>query len=134
MLKTENGMNISIEVKTPEPQEALRHELFETRTAIEIALVKLEKADTLLNYWVQEYSFAEKPDPRAAIRWGSQVPTQNQDPERVKEHGKQSCKWFYEYDMIFNFVDMAFDYIIATQEILNKAIEMEDFNNERTSH
>ena len=124
-------MNVSVKV---EAQETLRHELFETRTAIEDALVKLEKADTLLSYWTQEYGFAEKPDPRAAIRWGSQVPSQNQDPEEVKRHGKQSYKWFLEYNMIFQFVDMAFDYIISTKEILNKAIEMEGLKNEAASH
>lgn len=124
-------MNVSVKV---EAQETLRHELFETRTAIEDALVKLEKADTLLSYWTQEYGFAEKPDPRAAIRWGSQVPSQNQDPEKVKRHGEQSYKWFLEYNMIFQFVDMAFDYIISTKEILNKAIEMEGLKNEAASH
>lgn len=38
----------------------LGHELFETRTGIEYALIKLEKADTLLNHWVQEYGFCRK--------------------------------------------------------------------------
>lgn len=107
-------------------EEALKHELFETRTAIEYALIKLERADTLLNHWTQEYGFVDNPDPRAAIRWGSQVPSQNQDDEREKTHGKQSYKWFFEYDFIFNFVEMAFDYIIATQEILSRAIKTED--------
>ena len=133
MINVVSGINGVNEVTAANVTEkALKHELFETRTAIEDALIKLEKADTLLSYWTQEYGFADKPDPRAAIRWGSQVPSQNQDDEKEKEHGKQSYKWFYEYDMIFNFVDMAFDYIIATQEILKRAIETGEKRNEET--
>ena len=33
--------------------------------------VDIDKATTLLNYWTQEYGFSQKPDPRAALKWGS---------------------------------------------------------------
>jgi len=98
----------------------LKHELFETRSSIEYALVKLEKADTLLNHWVQEYGFSEKPDPRAAIEWGRSL---KDEPGRTAL-GSFSAKWYWEYDNIFNFVDMAFDYIMETQKILNVAANL----------
>lgn len=99
----------------------LGHELFETRAGIENALVKLEKADTLLNHWTQEYGFNQKPDPRAAIEWGRSL---KGEPGRTAL-GSFSAKWYWEYNTIFHFVDMAFDYIIETQAILNKAVERE---------
>lgn len=122
MLKTvcEVNQNVTVEVRA---LENLKHELFETRSSIEYADVALEKAEILLSYWTQEYSFSENPDPRAAIRWGGQVPSQNQDPEAVKRHGEQSFKWFYEYNRIFNFVDMAFDYLLEAKKILREAID-----------
>mgnify|MGYP000889802388 CR=1 FL=1 len=99
----------------------LGHGLFETRTAIKNALVKLDKADTILSHWVQEYGFSEKPDPRAATTWSAKVPDRN-NPDRA---GEQAFKWYWEYNTIFNFVDMAFDYIMETQKILNEAMESE---------
>ena len=96
-------------------EEALKHELFETRTGIEYALVKLEKADTLLSYWTQEYDFAEKPDPRAAIAYWS-----GSDKSRNAE---QAATWFLEYNQIFTIVDIAFDYLLEAKKILNEAIE-----------
>lgn len=107
-------MNVSVKV---EAQETLRHELFETRTAIEDALAKLEKADTLLSYWTQDYSFAEKPDPRAAIAYWS-----GSDKSRNAE---QAATWFLEYNQIFTIVDIAIDYLLEAKKILNEAIERE---------
>lgn len=109
-------MNVKVEA-----QETLRHELFETRRGIEDALIKLEKADTLLSHWLQEYEFNQKPDPRAAIEWERSL---KGEPGRTAL-GSFSAKWYWEYNTIFNFIDMAFDYIIETQAILSKAMERE---------
>lgn len=100
----------------------LSHELFEQETAIENVIEKLEKASLVLSRWEQEYSFSEAPDPRAAIRWGSQVPSQNQDDEKEKEHGKQSFKWFCEYNYIFQFISIVSDYVYESKKLLEKAV------------
>ena len=116
-------MNVSVKV---EAQETLRHELFETRTAIEGALAKLEKADTLLSYWTQDYSFAEKLDPRAAIAYWS--------GSDKSQEAEQAAMWFWEYNQIFTIVDIAFDYLLETKKILNEAINREGENIEEASH
>jgi len=98
-----------------------KKEVFEKTMSIENALVKLEKADTLLSHWTQEYGFNEKPDPRAAIEWGRSL---KDDPGR-SALGSFSAKWYWEYNSIFDFVNMAFDYIIESQKILNEAMNQE---------
>lgn len=95
----------------------LGHELLETKTAIENALVKLDKADTLLNHWTQEYGFSEKPDPRAAVAYWSGA---NESRE-----GEQAATWCWEYKKIFTVVEIAFDYILKAKEILRKPTERE---------
>ena len=96
-------------------EEALKHELFETRNSIAYAEVKLDKAETILSRWVQDYSFAEKPDPRAAIAYWS--------GSDKSQEAEQAAKWFYEYDEIYTIVDIAFDYLLEAKKILNEAIE-----------
>ncbi len=101
--------------------KSLKHGLFETRTDIETALIKLEKAHTLLSHWTQEYEFNQKPDPRAALEWGRSL---KDEPGRTAL-GSFSAKWYWEYNTIYSFVDMVFDYVIEAQELLNKAMERE---------
>ena len=97
--------------------EALKHELFETKSSIEYAEAKLEKAETILSRWVQDYSFAEKPDPRAAVAWWSGT--------NKSREAEQAATWFWEYNQIFTIVDIAFDYLLEAKKILNEAIERE---------
>lgn len=123
MIKTVSEMNVSVEVKA---LEALRHELFETRNSIEYAEVKLYKAETILSRWVQDYSFADKPDPRAAVAWWS--------GSDKSQEAEQAAKWFYEYNEIYNIVDIAFDYLLEAKKILNEAINGEGKDIEEASH
>lgn len=83
--------------------------------------VDIDKAAMILSHWTQEYGFSEKPDPRAALRWGSQVPNQNNDKD--KEHGKESFKWFLEYDSIYSFIDIVSDYVYKTQQALEGGLK-----------
>lgn len=46
-------------------------------------------------------------------------------PDGSDRAGANAFKWYYEYNNIFNFVDMAFDYIMEAQKILNEAMERE---------
>lgn len=119
MVKTVSEMNVSVEVK------ALRHELFKVESSIDYAKVKLDKAEMLLNRWVQDYSFAKMPDPRAAVaRWSGADKSQE---------AEQAAKWFYEYNEIYTIVDIAFDYLLEAKKILNEAINREGKNIEEAS-
>lgn len=95
----------------------LKHELFETRSSMGYADVELDKAETILRRWVQDYDFAKKPDPRAAVAY--QNGTDN------SREAKQASEWCWDYNHIFTIVDIAFDYILEAKKILNKAIEKE---------
>lgn len=111
---------------TKEAIKELKHELFEQTNLMEDVLDKLDKADLILGHWENEYSFYENPDPRAAIEWGSKVPSQNQDPEKVKRHGEQSYKWFLEYNTIFQLIRIVSDYVYESRQLLQKAIKGEE--------
>lgn len=120
MIETVSETSESMEVKT------LKHELFEVENNIEYAKVKLDKAETILSHWVQDYSFAEKPDPRAAIAYWS--------GSDKSQEAEQAAKWFWEYNQIFTIVDIAFDYLLEAKKILNEAINREGKNIEEASH
>lgn len=90
--------------------KSLKSKLFEQSDAIENAIAKLEKASIILDRWTQEYSFNQKPDPSSIYN--------NSDPI----HKKQTQKWCWEYNCIYEFIDIAFDYIIDSREALEQAI------------
>lgn len=123
------NLKINCEVELTE-LERVKKELEETKKKysdlsdlIFNCSIDIDKAATLLNYWTQEYGFSQKPDPRAANRWGSQVPNRNTDPEKEKAQGFNSFKWFYEYDMIYNFIDIVSDYVYKTQQALERGLK-----------
>lgn len=93
-----------------------KDQLFEQTLTIEDALLKLEKADTLLNHWLQEYAFYENPDP--GLIFNNRVP--NDDTRKT-----QAQKWYWEYNYIFKFIDIVSDYICDSKEILSKLIRHE---------
>lgn len=108
--------------------EAVKKELEETKKKygdlsdlIFNSSIDMDRAAIILNHWTQEYGFYEKPDPRAAIRWGGQIPKENTDED--KEHGKQSFKWFHEYNYIFNFIKIVADYVYKVQRDLEKGLK-----------
>ncbi len=82
--------------------------------------VEIDKTLIILEHWIQEYGFNEKPDPRAALRWSSQVPKENEDEDK---HGEQSFKWFHEYNYIFNFIDIVFDYVYKVGQELEGGLK-----------
>ena len=83
--------------------------------------VEIDKTLIILEHWIQEYSFYKNPDPWAAIRWNSQVSKENEDED--KEHGEQSFKWFHEYNYIFNFIDIVFDYVYKVGQELEGGLK-----------
>lgn len=97
--------------------KAVNQELVMAKDLISIIEHNLEKADFILSIWVEEYNFDEKPDPRAAIEY---MTRRNQDP-----HGKQSAKWFWEYNRIQNFIEIAMDYITNSQKLIKQSRQSE---------
>ncbi|MGE5397517.1 MAG: hypothetical protein ACM3MK_08295 [Chitinophagales bacterium] len=98
-----------------EELKVLRDELFEQTTVIEQALLNLEKADILLNHWMQEYLYYEKPDPHAALAWSSGL--------EKGPHQTQSAQWYYEYESITQFISIVSDYVHNTKKELVKALK-----------
>jgi len=96
-------------------QEELKNELFERTSEVENVLIKLDKASLILDHWMHEYVFSEKPDIGEAVKyWGTRSEERN-------INGEQSCKWFYEYNLIIGFVDIVSDYVFESKKILEKA-------------
>ncbi|TEB05862.1 hypothetical protein Psch_02904 [Pelotomaculum schinkii] len=93
-----------------------KEELFEQTVAIENALLKLEKADTLLNHWLQEYGFHEKPDP-------SLISSARTPSNAMRK--AQAQKWYWEYDYIFKFIDIVSNYVDESKNLLSQAIGVE---------
>lgn len=121
------NLKINCEVELTE-LERVKKELEETKkkyrdlsNLIVSCSVEIDKTLIILEHWIQEYGFYEKPDPWAAIRWSSQVPKENKDED--KEHGKQSFKWFHEYNYIFNFIDIVFDYVYKVGQELEGGLK-----------
>ncbi len=93
----------------------LKDKLNRQELIIERTFFELEKACLLLNYWQSEYLFYEKPDPRAAMTWGSRTGSQT-------DHEKQSARWFFEYNWITNFINVASDYTHAAKGKLEEIV------------
>lgn len=86
---------------------------------IDPAVIKLEKAEFLLSSWIQKYGYSEKPDPQAALNW-------RKDGSKDGLEGvsrKQSFDWYWEYETIYNMVDIAFDYIEAAKKVLQDGLK-----------
>lgn len=96
--------------------QGLRNELYNKTTAIENALENIKKAELILNHWADEYMFAEKPDPRLAIEYGRSCPVSN---DILKT---QSATWFYDYNLIIQFINIATDYVYATKKELSEIL------------
>jgi len=82
--------------------------------AVKNALLDLEKAETLLLHWTNEYVFEKAPNPK--IMFSDRIPPT--DAERL-----QSAKWFNEYRFISQFVQMATDYVTRGKEQLEKSLQ-----------
>lgn len=85
------------------------------KDTVKKALLDLEKAETLLLHWSNEYVFEKAPNPK--IMFSDRIPPS--DLERL-----QSAKWFNEYRFISQFVLMAKDYVTRGKEELQKALEV----------
>jgi len=103
-------------------QEELNDELFKQTSAVENALMALEKANMILGHWEHEYVFADRPNPVEAARiWTSKSNEENKG-------ANQSCKWFFEYNLIIGFVDIVHDYVSESKKLLEKAVYGEKEN------
>ena len=104
-------------------QEELKLELNKQTSEVESAILKLDKASMLLGHWVNEYVFADRPDPVEAVKHltsrSSGGSTKNEE---------QSFKWFYDYSQIIGFVDIVSDYIYESRKLLEKAVYGEKEN------
>ena len=78
------------------------------------ALEKLDyyndKVSFLVSEWIVDYGFSENPDPYKAIAWGK-----NQDEDI---HATQSAKWFWEYNRIYELIEMIHDYNKIMRDLL----------------
>jgi hypothetical protein len=104
-------------------QEELHDELFKQTSAVENALVKLDKAAMILGHWAHEYVFDERPNPIQAAKDWTSMPSKERD---IKS--EQSCKWFFEYGLIIGFVDIVHDYVYESKKILEKVVYGEEEN------
>lgn len=86
------------------------------KNAIKSALLDLEKAETLLTHWTNEYLFKEMPNPK--IIFNERIPYSDLDK-------MQSAKWFNEYRFISRFVQMAQDYVMHGKQELEKAMQIQ---------
>jgi len=91
----------------------------EVRQALDDALDKIEKADFIINRWLEEYYFKESPDPESAIEYGHTLSREN-------EHGEQSFKWFQEYNIIIKLIEIVDDYIGVSRVLLEKATSVKN--------
>ena len=103
-------------------QEELRHELFEQTSVVEDTILNLKKANMILDGWMQEYGFINRPDPRKAMECGS-FKSGERDMKAV-----ESRKWFYEYNRIYTFIDIVSDYVFESRKLLEKAVYGEKGN------
>lgn len=124
------NLKINCEVVLEKELERVKKELEETKKKYRDLLdlifhcsEDIDKAAIILEHWMQEYSFYEKPDPWAATRWSSQVPSRNIVPEKEQVHGQQSFKWFHEYNFIFHFIEIVADYVYKVQQELERGLK-----------
>ncbi|HZK52963.1 MAG TPA: hypothetical protein VFC84_01980 [Desulfosporosinus sp.] len=97
-------------------QEELQRELSKQTSEVEDAMLKLRKAMVILEYWTDEYGFQDKPEPLQAVMYRETIL-----PEK-NIRAEQSCKWFYEYNRIYQFIDIVRDYVYESKELLGKAL------------
>lgn len=89
--------------------ERLKSELMEKGNLIEELRYKIKKASFLLSDWKEDYSWNEKPCPYLAIEYSEGVIGEG-DPGSRK--AKNSLKWFWEYNRIFELIDIADNYVL----------------------
>lgn len=87
---------------------------FDIRTDLEEILTKLEKANYILSKWIEDYGFAERPDPRAALACSSE--------KDRSEKASQAFQWYYDYKNILTMIEIAFDYVYESKKALSQAI------------
>ncbi len=92
--------------------EANVMEVNKLKREVEDVICELEKAMVVLNHWTNEYSFHDKPDPRAAIRVG--------EGQKEDKHGEQSALWYYDYTTITQFINIVGDYVYDSIEQLKE--------------
>lgn len=90
------------------------NDLLNKTNAIDDALLKLEKAMLILGKWDEDYSFNNNPTPQAALEFAKGIRS-GDDLE-----GKQSFKWFREYNTITTLINIASDYVYESKRTLEK--------------
>ena len=103
-------------------QEELQREVLDQNDAIVDALLKLKKANMILDDWTQEYGFSHRPDSRKAMECGSCK------SEEIDREAMNSRKWFCEYNRIYTFIDIVSDYVLESEKLLEKAAYGEKAN------
>lgn len=84
------------------------------KTELEEVLTKLEKANYILSKWIEDYGFAERPDPRAALACSSE--------KDRSEKAVQAFQWYYDYENILTMIEIAFDYVYESKKALSQVI------------
>lgn len=91
-------------------KEKESEDLFKAKQALEKLDYYNDKVSFLVSEWIVDYGFSEKPDPYKAIAWGK-----NQDKDI---HATQSAKWFWEYNRIYELIEMIHDYNLIMRDLL----------------
>lgn len=97
--------------------EKLKRELFETRSNIEYLLLDIEKAKGMLDYIIFEYDFPtnNEPDWKLLLR--------NAKLTNEELLSSPTTKWVSDYKRIYQFANIAYDYIDKVKESIEKIID-----------
>lgn len=90
--------------------EELERDLMNKKDLIENLERNINKINFILDEWIEDYSFCEKPDPRKALEW-----TLGNIDNR---HCQQSAKWFWEYDRIHELIEIGIDYTRISRNLI----------------
>jgi len=105
----------SYELELKSEIQRLKEKLTGKQEIIDNLKHNINKVDFILDDLTQDYSFPEKPDPRAAIEY-----MRKRSLDSTNKHGEQSAKWYHEYNRIFNLLNISQDYITTIREEIKK--------------
>lgn len=91
-----------------ETTKDVRGDLISKLDDIRGILTKLERIEFLLGELLEDYSFSEKPNPLLLL--DDKIPSESHEQKR------QTQKWFWEYNRIQSFIEMASEYASNSRE------------------
>ncbi len=91
-------------------------ELIDMKDTLNRVMRKAKKANLVLDTWMEEYGFTDNTKPKTGFI------KESIDSSEVTEH-YNTLKWVYEYNRVFNLIDIVSDYINEIENEINKLEE-----------